>query len=104
MKPCAFRSQPSKFFPKKPALKKFLIFSQEKAFLIFSQMKPYIFHLKLKELKEIHPEKNFLYFRKGEKLLIFFSKESCSYVSGKRNPPPKKKFIFQETELSELKK
>ena len=56
-------------------------------------MKPYIFHLKLKELKEIHPEKNFLYFRKGEKLLIFFSKESCSYVSGKRNPPKKKFYI-----------
>ena len=59
-------------------------------------MKPYIFHLKLKELKEIHPEKNFLYFRKGEKLLIFFSKESCSYVSGKRNPPKKKNLYFRK--------
>ena len=31
---------PLKKFPKKPALKKFLIFSQMKAFLIFSQKKP----------------------------------------------------------------
>ena len=34
---CTFRPRPSKFFPKEPALKKFLIFSQNKAFFIFSQ-------------------------------------------------------------------
>ena len=34
--------------------------------------------------------------RSSEKIAYIFSKESCSYISGKGNP--KKLFIFQETE------
>ena len=62
--------------------------------------------------KKIHPEKNSLYFRKlnflalilkklqetetPKKSLIFFQKESCSYILGNGNP--EKILIFQETE------
>ena len=49
MKPCTFRLQPSKFFPKKPALKKFLIFSPKKTFLIFTEMEPCTFQSKLEK-------------------------------------------------------
>ena len=38
--PCTFRPRPLKFFPKKSALKKFLIFSQKKP-LIFWKRKPW---------------------------------------------------------------
>ena len=39
-----FWPQPSKFFLKKPALKKLLIFSQKKASLIFREMKLALLH------------------------------------------------------------
>ena len=56
MKPGTLPPQPSKCFPKinfiyfflkKPALKKFLIFSQKKAFLIFPEMESCTFQPKL---------------------------------------------------------
>ena len=49
MRPCTFRPQPSKFFPKRSALKKFLIFPQKKAFLIFPEMERCTFQSKLEK-------------------------------------------------------
>ena len=63
-------------------VKKILIFSQKKAFPIFLQMKPCTFYPKLKKYhlpgENCYASRN----ENTEKLLIFFSKEICSYISG----------------------
>ena len=78
MKPCTFRLQPSKFFPKKPALKKFLIFSPKKLFLYLRKWNPALFSLSSRNKKRIHPEK--ISFNSGNG-----NPEKTSYVSGNGN-------------------
>ena len=106
--------------PKKPALKKFLIFSQKKPFLIFSQKAPRTFWPKLEKIDTV---KNSLYFRKWNFLAVTLKEfqqsktpKKFNYISGNENPEKisyiflkesfsyiletsKKLFIFQETKL-----
>ena len=99
------------FFLKKPALKKFLIFSSNRTFSYYGKWKPRKKSLIFQETEtlksflyfgesdfSVHPEK--LYYTSGngnpEKISYIFSKESFYYISGNDNPP--KILIFQETE------
>ena len=68
-------------------LKKFLYFLKRKLFLYFWNWKPALFSPSPKT-KKIHPEKISYASGNGntKKLLILFSKESCSYVSRKGKP------------------
>ena len=50
--------------------------------------------------QEMGSLKSLLYFGKWS-FSVYFSKESCSYISGKENPE-KKPLIFNETELSSI--
>ena len=88
MNPCTFRSQPSKFFLKKNSY----------IFLYFRKWKPTPFSLSSRNKKDL-PGEYFLYFRKRKCQKENFSKESCPYVLGNREPA--KIFIFQETEATE---
>ena len=91
MKPCIFRPEPSKFFPKKPALKKFLILSQRKAFLIFPEMEPCTFHPKLEKQKKSTQEK-FLMLHETEtpkKFLVFSQKKAFLILPEKETPKRK---------------
>ena len=76
-----FQLQAPKLFPKKPALKRFLIFSRKKAFLIVSQKKTPV-------RSGLSPQKHAL------KKFLIFSQKSLQF-SGNGNP-----YISQETELS----
>ena len=87
-----FKIFPQKNFLKKPALKKFLIFSQKKAFLIFSQKSPPHFLVQARKYKKIHSEKNLLYFRKYNFLALILKKIQ------ETEPPPQIFLTFQETE------
>ena len=67
--------------------KGFLIFSQKKAFLRFPEMEPCAFQPKLEQQKN-PPIKISCISGNGSPKTTFyiFTKETCSYVSGKGNP------------------
>ena len=72
MEPCTFHPQPQKFFPKKTAPKKFLIFSPKKSLIFWkrkSRQNPYI-----------SVNGTFLYFRRWN---FFILHETKLYISGK---------------------
>ena len=62
--------------------------SNIKKLLIYSKMKPCISQSKLKKLKKKSILRKFLMLqeRKTPPKTYIFSKESCSYISGNRNP------------------
>ena len=104
MKPCTFRPQPSKSFPKKTRSKKiFYIFSKESFSYIFGNGTLH-FSVKAREIKKIHPEK--ISYTSGnrnpEKTSYIFLQRKLFLCFGKRSP--EKFFTFQETELSKLEK
>ena len=91
-----------------PNINKILIFSKKKAFLIYPEMEPCTFQPRLEKEKNLLREKLLILqetFRGFRKKFLFFSKETCSYISENGNLEEdllniKKLFIFQETELS----
>ena len=96
MKPCTFRPQPSKlfpkksliFFPKKKALwKNFLYFLKRKLFL-YLRKKSLQFLLEARKVKGIHPGQIYYILRNGnpKKISHIFSKESCYYVPRNGSP------------------
>ena len=79
----------------------FLYFLKRKFFLYFRKCNPTLFSLRLKNKKKSTPRK-FLRLSETEtreKLIIYFSKQSCSYVLGNENSETQtleKLLIFQE--------
>ena len=90
MKHCTFRTQPSKFFPKKTRSEKISYI-----FLYFPKWNPALFSLSSISKKN-PPGENFLYFTKQKPRKIFFLSGNKTFLYLRKRILS----IFQETELS----